>query len=100
MLTIIHYSTVVNSTIAQWKWMQHLTDGDDVNYFEKDAFLGFFISQICWVVVLWIVKCSILAFYWRLFSRNGRSTRFVVWTIAVAVMCWGIAVVRSLSLIC
>ena len=78
--------------------MQHMKF-DEVNYFEKDALLGFYISQICWVVVLWIVKCSILAFYWRLFSCNGRSTRFVVWTIAVAVMCWGVAVVRLLSLI-
>ena len=99
MLTGIHYSIVVNSTIAQWKWANDLNSNKVVDYEEKDALLGFFISQICWVVVLWIVKCSILAFYWRLFSYNGRSTRFLVWTIAVAVMCWGIAVVRSLSLI-
>ena len=93
MLTVIHYSTVVNSTIAQWKWNKN-ENFDDLNYLEKDAFPVFFIPQIGWVVVLWIVKCSILAFYWRLFSRNGRSIRFAVWTIAVALMCWGIAVVR------
>ena len=71
----------------------------NVNYFEKDALLGFFISQICWVVVLWVVKCSILAFYWRLFSRNSRLTRFLIWTIATITMCWGVAVVRLLSFI-
>ena len=78
--------------------MQHMTF-EEVNHFEKDALLGLYISQICWVVVLWIVKCSILAFYWRCFSCHGRSTRFVVWTIAVAIMFWGIAEVRSLSLV-
>ena len=98
MLTVIHHSTVVDSTIAQWTWTKD-EKFDDLNYSEKNALLGSFISQICWVVVLLIVKCSILAFYWRLFSCNGRSTRFVVWTTAVAVMCWGIAVVRALSLI-
>ena len=93
MLTVIHNSTVVNSEIA-------IMDGrTDPYHFSEHFLLGFFISQICWVVVLWIVKCSILAFYWRLFSRNSRSIRFVVWTIAVAVMCWGIVVVRSLSVI-
>ncbi len=71
----------------------------EIDYFEAPMFLGFFISQVCREVVLWIVKCSILAFYWRLFGGNGRSTRIVVWTIAVNVMCWGIAVVRSLSLL-
>ena len=95
-LPVSNYPTVVNSTIAQWKWMQDIGD-NPINYFEKDSLLGFYISQICWVVVLWIVKCSVLAFYWRLFSRNGRSTRLLVWTIAVAVMCWGLAAVRSLS---
>ena len=104
MLIGVHYSLVVNSTIAQWKWMQdgiHSGDANyfSVNYFEKDSLLGFFISQICWVVVLWVVKFSVLAFYWRLFSCNGRSTRFLIWTMAGVVMCWGIAVVRPPSLI-
>ena len=98
MLTVIDYSTVVNSTVAQRKWTKD-EKFDDLNYSENNALLGLFVSQICWVVVLWVVKCSILAFYWRLFSCNGRSIRFAIWTIAVAVMCWGIAVVRSLSLI-
>ena len=98
MLTAVYDSTVVNNTIAQWRWVSD--DPIGVNYFEKDVLLGFFISQICWVVVLWIVKCSILAFYWRLFSCNSRSTRLVIWTIAVAVMCWGISVVGLLFLIC
>ena len=82
MLTRIHNLTV-NDTISEI----------------KAILLEDFISQICWIVVLWIVKCSILAFYWRLFSTNGRSVRVVVWVIAAAVVCWGIAVVRSPFLI-
>ena len=89
---------MVNSTIVQWKWI-HSGSPLEVNYFEKPALLGFFISQICWVFVLWIVTYSILAFYWRLFSCNGRLTRFAIWTITVAVLCWGISVVRLVSLI-
>lgn len=53
-----------------------------------------FIIEICWGVVIWIVKYSILAFYWRLFSANRRSTRFIIWTMAAFVTCWGISVVR------
>ncbi len=53
-----------------------------------------FISQICWAVVIWIVKYSILAFYWRLFSDNRRSVRVIIWALTALVKCWGIAVVR------
>ena len=56
--------------------------------------LTVFLSEICWVVVVWIVKYSILAFYWRLFSANRRSTRIVIWALTAVVTCWGIAVVR------
>ena len=82
-LTVIHNVIVVNHTI----------------YNTPTILLEDFISHICWIVVLWIVKCSVLAFYWRLFSTNGRSVRVVIWVIAAAVMCWGIAVVRSPSVI-
>lgn len=91
-LTSIYYSTVTNNGLAQ-------DFKDEVRSSIKTDLIGYFISQICWVIVLWIIKCSILAFYWRLFSSNGRSTRVAIWTIAVAVMCWGIAVVRSPCLI-
>lgn len=104
-LTGLHYSTVVNNSLAEYKasFIAYKTaeakytteERDEAHYFAKVDLLGFFISQICWVVVLWIVKCSIIAFYWRLFSGNGRSTRIAIGTIAVAVMFWGIAVVRS-----
>lgn len=53
-----------------------------------------FISEICWAVVIWIVKYSILAFYWRLFSANRQSTRAFIWVLAALVTCWGVAVVR------
>ena len=57
--------------------------------FEK----GLFISEICWTFVIWIVKYSILAFYWRLFSANRQSTRLIIWVLAAVVMAWGVAVV-------
>lgn len=55
--------------------------------------LRLFIIQICWAVCMWIVKCSILAFYWRLFSDRHRSVRVVIWTVAAGVTCWEVAVV-------
>lgn len=57
-----------------------------------------FITQICWGVVIWIVKYSVLAFYWRLFSANRRSTRVTIWTLAALVTCWGNSVVRCVLL--
>lgn len=65
----------------------------------KLLLLGTFIIEICWGVVIWMVKYSILAFYWRLFSANRRSTRFIIWTLAACVTCWGIATVRFRLLI-
>lgn len=65
----------------------------------KSLLLGTFIIEICWGVVIWMVKYSILAFYWRLFSANRRSTRFIIWTLAACVTCWGIATVRFRLLI-
>ncbi len=59
--------------------------------------LTLFISDICWVVVIWTVKYSILAFYWRLFSVNRPLTRLFIWALTALVMCWGIAVVRPHS---
>lgn len=53
---------------------------------------GILISETCWTLVIWIVKCSILAFYWRLFSANRPSTKLIIWILAVGVMAWGVAV--------
>ena len=47
------------------------------------------VADVCWVITLWIVKLSILALYWRLFSARSRSVRVAIWTFAVAVTCWG-----------
>ena len=58
-----------------------------------------FISQLCWAVAIVIVQCSLLAFYWRLFSKNRhlscprRSTQNMIWALAGLVTCWGLAVV-------
>ena len=53
------------------------------------------VSEISWAVVVWIVKSSILAFYWRLFSARSRSIRVIIWVLGACVNCWGIAVVSS-----
>lgn len=52
-----------------------------------------FIDEAFWTVALWIVKYSILAFYWRLFAGNRRSVRIVIWVLTAFVACWGAAVV-------
>lgn len=56
------------------------------------------VTEICWAVSIWIVKSSILAFYWRLFSVNRRSTRVIIWVLAVFITGWGLATVRPLPL--
>ena len=96
---------MVNSSLSGYDWLSNAqentnaTELGDVNiHYTEIIFQGFFISQICWVLILWIVKCSILAFYWRLFSTNSLSIRLGVWTITVFVMCWGILVVNSSTL--
>ena len=61
------------------------------------VFKGTFISEICWTLDIWIVKCSILAFYWRLFSANRRSIRIIIWVFAAAVTIWGVLVVGARS---
>ena len=52
------------------------------------------VAEICWAVVIWSVKYSILAFYWRLFGDRSRSVRIITLTIAASVTCWGVTVVR------
>lgn len=52
-----------------------------------------YISEICWTVAIWIIKYSILAFYWRLFSVNRRSARITIWTLIAIATIWGLAVV-------
>ena len=51
------------------------------------------ISEICWAIVIWIVKSSILVFYWRLFNARSRSLRVIIWALGAFVTCWGIALV-------
>ncbi len=67
----------------------------EVNFFQLENLLqATFVIEICWGLVIWIVKYFILAFYWRLFSANGRSTRFIIWTLVALVTCWGTSLVR------
>ena len=60
-----------------------------------ELYFGFtlLISEICWAIVIWIVKSSILVFYWRLFSARSRSLRVIIWALGAFVTCWGIALV-------
>lgn len=51
-----------------------------------------FISEVCYTGTIVFAKFSILAFYWRLFSRNT-LVRWSVIVISGIVTCWGIAVV-------
>ncbi|KAF6237360.1 hypothetical protein HO173_004250 [Letharia columbiana] len=61
---------------------------------QLDTFLkGMFISEIGWPISICMVKCSILAFYWRLFSSYGRSFRISVWAFLALMVNWGIVVV-------
>ena len=53
---------------------------------------GLYISEVLWTVVIFMVKYSILAFYWRLFSET-RSARVAVHILLAVVTCWGFGVV-------
>ena len=53
-----------------------------------------FISDLCWIVVIFTVKYSILAFYWRLFA-HVRKARKAIFILLAFVTCWTIAVVTS-----
>ena len=67
-----------------------------VTLVQSSQFLkGLFISEVNWTLVIWIVKYSIIAFYWRLFSANRRSIRIIIWVFAAAVTVWGVAVVGA-----
>lgn len=85
-LTRNPYATVTDQGLGQ-------PMGDESSYQEGLLLHAIFIIEICWGVVIWIVKYSILAFYWRLFSASRRSTRIIIWTLAAFVTCWGISVV-------
>ena len=68
---------------------------DEVTLHQLESLLlATFIIEICWGAVMWIVKYSILAFYWRIFCTDHRSTRFIIWTLVAFVTCWGVSVVR------
>lgn len=60
---------------------------------KQDSIHTKLISEICWTIAIWIIKYSILAFYWRLFSVNRRSTRITIWTLTVIATIWGLSVV-------
>lgn len=48
-------------------------------------------AEVCWAVAIWIVKYSVLIFYWRLLSTNRKTHRVVILVLTAFVTCWGIA---------
>ena len=54
-----------------------------------------FIFNICWETATCVVRYSILAFYWRLFSTDRRLFRVIIWVFTAFETCWGLAVVCS-----
>ena len=55
---------------------------------------GIFISDIGWAIAICLTKCSILAFYWRIFKNGGRWFRITVWVVVALVINWGLVVVN------
>ena len=54
---------------------------------------GIFISDIGWAIAICLTKCSILAFYWRIFKSQGLLFRITVQFFLVLMISWGIVVV-------
>ncbi|KAJ6439443.1 integral membrane protein [Purpureocillium lavendulum] len=53
--------------------------------------IGLFTAELAYFFTLLCVKWSILAFYWRSFKIR-QSIKVPIWTLAIIVLCWGIAV--------
>lgn len=58
---------------------------------EYNFFLGFFMAEVIYTVIIVFVKYSILALYWRVFRST--SIKWPVAILAAIVTSWGIAVV-------
>ncbi|KAM0804383.1 hypothetical protein BDR22DRAFT_885642 [Usnea florida] len=80
------YSTAAQQGLGQD--LQTVSEDQIENYMK-----GMFVSEAGWASTIFIVKSSILAFYWRLFNAKGRAFRFSIWAFLVLTVCWGIAVV-------
>lgn len=68
----------------------YILSSDELEVFLK----GMFITDIGWAISICVTKCSILAFYWRLFSSQGRLFKIALWTSVALMISWGIVVVR------
>ena len=86
------YSTATQQGLGQD--LRTVSEDQIENYMK-----GMFVSEAGWASTIFIVKSSILAFYWRLFNAKGRAFRFSIWAFLVLTVCWGIAVVSSCPLI-
>ncbi|MCJ1459210.1 hypothetical protein MMC28_009587 [Mycoblastus sanguinarius] len=65
-----------------------------------ESFLkGLFIGEFCWAASIFTVKYSILAFYWRLFSKL-KGARIAIRVLLAVVTCWAIAAVLITAFQC
>jgi hypothetical protein len=58
----------------------------------RDFSIGLFAAELTYTGVIVFVKFSILALYWRIFSRST-SIQLPIYVMATAVFMWGVAVV-------
>ena len=52
--------------------------------------VGLFVTEISYTLAIVAVKCSVLAFYWRIFGRN-KAIRVAVYVLGGVVFAWGTA---------
>ncbi|OAQ59531.1 hypothetical protein VFPPC_03765 [Pochonia chlamydosporia 170] len=62
------------------------------HYGLKAYFLGLFAAEYLYTMSIVLVKWSVLAFYWRIFSAAS-ITRWCIWISTAIVSAWGIAVI-------
>lgn len=61
----------------------------------EDMFIGLFCCELTYTGVIVFVKFSILALYWRIFSKTNIKIPIAI--LATLVFMWGTAVVSSMS---
>ena len=64
--------------------------GPDIDY---NFFLGFFMAEIIYTLIITFVKYAILALYWRIFGKQ--AIQWPIYILGFIATSWGIAVVRD-----
>jgi hypothetical protein len=63
----------------------------------RNLFKGLFVLQVTYIIEIVLIKCSILAFYWRIF--NVSSIRYPIYSLFTIVILWEVATVRTIKLV-